>query len=100
MQAQIQIQNTGRRVTTAQARFGDKPKEVLAVQLPPGEKTLSFDLGDRLDAAKFKALSGVLTAADGPFAKKIKKGELVVTVKGGDAQTPDTKPAGGAKAKG
>jgi hypothetical protein len=96
MQAQIQIENSGKRITSARARFGKKPNEIVSVVIPPGSKTLTFNMADAQDAAKFKALSALLTDTKGPMARRTmgKKSFLSVVVVGGE---PESAPAPDAK---
>ena len=88
MQAQINVHNTGKRVIIARARFGHESNQVVDVKLPPGDsvQTLSFNMGDAHDAAKFKALAKLLTDVKGPLGHAIKgkKAVLDVTVVGGE----------------
>ena len=87
MQAEIKVQNTGKRVIHATGRYGDKPNEVVTAMLPPGLATLTFKMDNAQDAAKFRALSAVLTDAKGPlgYAVSGKRSVLDVTVIGGES---------------
>jgi hypothetical protein len=82
MQAQIQIDSTAKRVSIVRARFGAKPNEVVSVKVPPGVKTLTFDMSDARDKAKFEALSKLLTDKSGPLKHKVagKHSTLTATV--------------------